>query len=171
MLINAHKWGHNTLHFRCETVKLRANINIRANSMQAAPSGHTAVILVVDDEPCVLDTICLVLAHAGYKVLGASGPADALAIAAQPHNRLNLLLTDVVMPHQHGPDLAAGILNLQPGARVLFMAGMPDTPEIRDRVAGCGFDFLPKPFLPSTLLAAVAQVLRQERGQELAAAF
>jgi two-component system, cell cycle sensor histidine kinase and response regulator CckA len=127
--------------------------------MPLSPAARPAVILVVDDEPCVLNTLRLVLTHAGYTVLATLAPAEALAIAAGCRTHVDLLLADVVMPEQSGPDLAAEFLNAYPDTRVLFTAGMPNTPEIYDRVLSRGFSLLPKPFLPSTLLAAVEREL------------
>jgi two-component system, cell cycle sensor histidine kinase and response regulator CckA len=123
------------------------------------PAGGRPVVLVVDDEP-VLRTIAeRVLSMAGYDVLIAASGEEALAVAADPHVRVDLLFTDIVMPGIHGPALAATLVAARPGLRVLITSGF--APDEADR-AGLGIGgapFLPKPYTPGDLTAAVARVL------------
>ena len=94
----------------------------------------------------------------GYRVLAAPGADEALEIFRR-ESRIDLLLTDVVMPFVTGPELADTLLLFDPDLRILFTAGLPDSPLIRRSVLGRGYAFLPKPFLPSELLAMVRKVL------------
>ncbi len=117
------------------------------------------MILVVDDEPSVLNVLCGVLASRGYAVAGAKSGEQALEVysACGP---VDLVLADVVMPHMSGPELAERLWEIAPGQRVLFMAGLPDTPVIRTSILGRGLPLLPKPFLPRDLVARIEEVLR-----------
>jgi CheY-like chemotaxis protein len=115
-------------------------------------------VLVVDDEPTVLRVICGILARRGYHVAGAATGQEALEMfdSLAP---VDLLLTDVVMPGMSGPQLAERLMGLHPGLRVLFTAGMPDSPDIRRGIFDRGLTLLPKPFLPSQLMAKIEEVL------------
>ncbi|MCE9580386.1 MAG: response regulator [Deltaproteobacteria bacterium] len=127
----------------------------------ASPASPAAArILVVDDEPALRLIVARALASAGHQVDVASTPTEALALAATAGVRFDLLLTDVVMPDMSGPELAARFAQQHPETLVLFMSGYaPDA-------MGAGTDrhhFLPKPFLPSTLLATVRVLLDGQR--------
>lgn len=123
------------------------------------------LILVVDDEPFVLRTVGTILSHARYRVLLASCPEEALRMGTETEDRIDLLLCDVIMPGLSGPSLADQFAELHPETRCIFMAGMPDSAEIYDRILSLGKHFLPKPFLPRTLLAKVQQVLGNEKAR------
>src|SRR5262249_35665772 len=100
------------------------------------------VILVVDDEPFVLRTVSSILAHGHYRVLQAASPREALRIAISYGEEIDLLLCDVVMPLLSGPSLADQIVELHPETRCMFMAGMPDSAEVRERILKAGKNFL-----------------------------
>ena len=117
------------------------------------------VILVVDDEPVVLRIVSEILANAGYRVLRAASPEEALEIAERTTGPIRLLLSDVAMPAMSGPSLADAIESLHPETECLFMAGLPGTPEICDRILSRGRAFLPKPFSARTLLDKISDVL------------
>jgi len=116
-------------------------------------------ILVVDDEPTVLSSVCAVLAHFGFEVSGAGSPHDALRAASSTRAPIDLLLCDVIMPGMNGPELAHRILAQHPEAQCLFIAGLPDHPDVVNGIIGCGLPFLPKPFTPRELIAKVREVL------------
>jgi hypothetical protein len=117
------------------------------------------VVLVVDDEPCVLNTVSCILEYAGYQVLTADSAPGALRLAAERREPVDLLLTDVVLGAMSGTALAEEFSRRHPETRMLFMAGLPDNPDIRDRVIGRGRAFLPKPFRAPVLLEAVSKAL------------
>ena len=117
------------------------------------------IILVVDDEPIVLKIVSDILLASGYEVLRAASPGEALDTARRHDGPIRLMLSDVVMPGLNGPDLADAIERLHPETECLFMAGLPDSPEIYDRILNRGRAFLPKPFAARTLLAKVDEVL------------
>jgi len=133
-----------------------------------ATEGVHAVMLVVDDEVCVLELCVAILERAGFDVLRAGSAEDALRIGAGHDQQIHLILCDVVMPEMSGPALADEFARLHPETRWLFMAGYPDSPEIIERVVARGRPFLAKPFMPQALVKKVREVLAGG-GQTLAA--
>jgi len=117
------------------------------------------IILVVDDEPVVLKIVASILSSAGFEVLPAGSPEAALAAARLHPEPIQLLLSDVVMPGLRGPDLAEALRSLHPETAWLFMAGLPDTAEVSERILDRGLPFLSKPFDARTLLNKVEEVL------------
>ena len=117
------------------------------------------VILVVDDESYVLSVVCTVLRRAGFTVLAAASAEEALAIGDRHTEPIHLMLSDVVMPGLSGPALADRFAELHPETECMFMAGLPDSPEILERILRRGRAFLPKPFIPQTLLTRVRELL------------
>ena len=112
-----------------------------------------ASVLVVDDEPYVLQFVTRVLARAGYEVSSASGAKQALEmIAAQ--GSFGLVVSDVVMPDMCGPQLATEILRTSPSSAIMFMSGCVPVEHLPK-----GVPFLGKPFSPRDLLGAVEKVM------------
>ena len=127
------------------------------------------VILVVDDEPFVLDTVCNILSYGGYRVLRATSSQMAIDIATGHTEPIDLLISDVLMPGMRGPQLADRLTELHPETRCLFMAGFPEGSQILEQVQDKGRALLPKPFLPQTLLNKVKEVLGKPQGNQAAA--
>jgi CheY-like chemotaxis protein len=125
---------------------------------ESFPVSESEVVLVVDDEPSVLSAVCLMLGNSGFRVLSAASPAAALQIAATHHEPIDLLLADIIMPGMNGALLAERIGLLHPETSWMFMAGMPDNPEIL-RLTAMGMPFLPKPFYPKELVRRVREAL------------
>lgn len=117
------------------------------------------VIVVVDDEPFVLNIVTNILRNAGFEVVPAGTPAAALEVARAHAAPIHLLLSDVIMPDMSGPALADLFTEIHPETECMFMAGLPDTPEVCDRIIRRGRAFLPKPFVPATLISKVQEVL------------
>lgn len=116
-------------------------------------------VLVVDDEPGVLKVLCCILTSRGFVVEGAASGELALE-AYRACGPFDLVLADVVMPHMTGPELADRLWEKDPGLRVLFMAGLPDSFTIRSAILDRNLPLLPKPFLPPALVARIEEVLR-----------
>jgi len=109
-------------------------------------------ILIVDDDFSVLTVIKAMLESSDYNVAVAR-TADVAVSIAERKNKLDLLLTDVVMPDVDGPNLAEKILTIQPNAKVIFMSGYPLKTYDAENLAQVGF--LPKPFDSRRLLDAI----------------
>ena len=101
-------------------------------------------ILVVDDEEPVRRMVCLVLQSHGHTVLLA--PDGPRALETLAGDKIDLLISDVAMPHMTGGELAATVSRSHPGLPVLLMSGS-ERPD--------GYPFIAKPFQPRSLLAAV----------------
>jgi len=131
------------------------------SSPDSHPRAHrgTEAVLVAEDEPSVRELIVRTLQGSGYRVLAASGGREALELAAQTLGELHLLLTDVVMPDLSGKALADQLLALRPGLRVLYMSGYTQNTIVHHGVLDPGVRFLPKPFVPASLLEAVRRAL------------
>jgi CheY-like chemotaxis protein len=130
-----------------------------APSAQPISHGGSEVILLVEDEEMVRDLMCDTLQNKGYTVLEASQGQTALSLAKLYEGQIDLLLTDVVMPQMSGRELAERLKALQPGLKILFMSGYTDDTVVRHGLLAAKVDFLPKPFLPSTLALKVREIL------------
>ena len=119
-------------------------------------------VLLVEDEPMVLELGSRVLRSHGYRVLVASNATEALQVAREHAGKIDLLLTDVVMPGLPGPELAARLETVTPGLRVLYVSGYADDSVAR-LGAEEGISFLAKPFSGEALAARVREVLDQPR--------
>ncbi|MBC7964803.1 MAG: PAS domain S-box protein [Fuerstia sp.] len=114
-------------------------------------------ILLVEDEPLVLDLGKSLLKKLGYNVIVARSAAEAIMIAEQ--NVVHLLITDVIMPDMHGRDLADAIVNRQNHTRVLFMSGFANDVVQRKGAHELDIDFLQKPFSPGELANRIREIL------------
>jgi CheY-like chemotaxis protein len=130
------------------------------------PHQATGVVLLVEDEDEVKAVMSQVLARAGYDVHEASSGHRALALAADLP-RIDLLITDVVMPGISGPDLAANLTVRLPGLPVLFVSGYVDSAQ-RERVLRLQphSRFLAKPFGIEELAEAVHETMILGRPSE-----
>jgi PAS domain S-box-containing protein len=117
-------------------------------------AGGTETILFVEDDPGVRRIGVRTLTEHGYEVMEAWGSEEALRVATERAGRIDLLLTDVVMPHMSGIDLAERLIVLRPELRVLYTSGYTQSALVHRQVA-----FLQKPYVPETLLARVREVL------------
>jgi hypothetical protein len=118
-------------------------------------------VLAVEDEPALRDVLRRILAGAGHQVLiAADGPA-ALALAASHPGPIDVLLTDVVMPHMLGKDLADRFGEIRPGASVLFMSGYARPALASQGTLDPDAPLVEKPFSKNQLLATVRQCLER----------
>jgi two-component system cell cycle sensor histidine kinase/response regulator CckA len=129
-----------------------------------APKGrgeasHGETLLVVEDEASVLRITKRILEQAGYRVLSASSLVQAVAVARSTPGRIELLLTDLVLPDGGGRDVAERIAELRPEIRVLYVSGYTDDPALRHGISASEVEFLAKPFAPDELVARVREVL------------
>lgn len=133
----------------------------------AEPVRCSGVVLLVDDEPMVLESTRRILARCGYTVVVAPGGAEAVR-ALDGGVAVDLVLTDVVMPGMGGLELAKHVARFAPALPVLFMSGhAEDLPSMRDLMAD-GCTFLQKPFDPHTLVAAVQGAIEVARSRRAA---
>lgn len=124
----------------------------------AVRSEGTPVVLVVEDEDDVRRFVAQALRREGYAVLEAREGAEALAIAAAQEAPIDLVLTDMIMPHMDGGELTRRLRDLYPDARALFMSGFPDDGEATGE-GGSAIPFLAKPFTAEKIRDAVQRAL------------
>ncbi len=131
-------------------------------SSGAAPRG-SETILLVEDEDAVRNVARLVLESRGYRVLEAANGVEALELAHRHAGTIDLLLSDLVMPRMNGQQLAERLAVESPAVRVLLMSGYPDRVVPSGAATDPRFEFLSKPFQPSTLARRVRECLDRGR--------
>jgi len=129
--------------------------------------GQREIILLVEDEPIVLAVGRRLLAAAGFTVLPAGGPDEAIAIATS-HPEIELVVTDVMMPVMNGVELFSRLASVLPDAGVLYVSGYDSEVLAPQGVLVDGVEFLRKPFSSVELLAAVKRALEQVRVRQRA---
>ena len=116
-------------------------------------------ILLVEDEVSILNMTRIVLERLGYQVLAATAPSEAIRLAKEYPNEINLLMTDVVMPEMNGRELARHLLPLYPKLKLLFMSGYTANVIAHHGVLDKGVYFLQKPFSNQLAGQKVREVL------------
>ena len=119
----------------------------------------TETILLAEDDDSVRVVMGEVLRDLGYQVLEAREGREALDIAAGHAGRIDMLLTDVVMPGIGGSELQRRLAATRPGLRVLYISGVMDDVIAQHGLADPGAVFLQKPFSPWSLASRLRQVL------------
>ena len=133
-----------------------------------AQAGRT--ILVADDEDGVRDVATRILVKHGYRVLAAANGREALEIARTHPGSIDGILSDVVMPHMNGPELASALRTVRPDAPVLFMSGFAGPLMSEQGLLNEDVTVVGKPFTSSELLAAVHNTLARGPHDQLVAA-
>ncbi len=127
---------------------------------KAAPMVRgSETVLLVEDEDAVRRVLRKELERHGYVVLEAAGGEEALQIAASHGQRIQLLVTDVVMPLMSGPDLARRLTATHPRMKVLYVSGYADDAIVRQGTVEPGTPILEKPFAAGALAEKVREVL------------
>jgi len=140
----------------------------RGRSVRTSPVRQTRgargfeTVLFVEDEDALRRLGSVSLESYGYSVLTAANGDEALRLAEGNGRKVDLLLTDVVMPGMSGCELAMALRNRRPDLRVLFLSGYTED-TIMHRGVVAGATFLSKPFSPAALATKVRQVLDQSR--------
>ncbi len=118
------------------------------------------IVMVVDDEPLVADTLAMILTHAGYRAVRAYDAKTALEMASV--RAPDLLISDVAMPEMNGVELALGMVAMAPGCKVVLFSGHARSVDlIRAYDAGHDFPLMAKPMHPTEMLGQVAKSLAQ----------
>jgi DNA-binding response OmpR family regulator len=130
-----------------------------APQLPEAGSPAAVTILLVEDRDEVREFIASALGHGGHEVFTAGSGEDALNLAPSELQRIQLLVTDVIMPGMNGKDLAQRLCALVPNLRVLFISGYTSGAIAHDGVLNPGFEYLPKPFTAEQLLQRVRSIM------------
>ena len=134
---------------------------IQPETVQPMACGQETILLV-EDEPMILEMVSLMLQSQGYTVLAATTPGEALRTAREYAGDLHLLMTDVIMPEMNGRELARNLRTLYPGLKRLFMSGYTANVIAHHGVLDAGVHFIQKPFSKKDLAAKVRCVLEDE---------
>jgi two-component system, cell cycle sensor histidine kinase and response regulator CckA len=135
------------------------------------PSRHSSVsVLLVEDESVIRTAVAEFLSRAGYHVLSAANGKEALAKLQAHTGKINLVITDVVMPVMSGPKLAESIASMHPQAKILFVSGCSQDAVLRKGGADLPRNFLLKPFSFESLAAKVREVLDEPERAKAATA-
>jgi CheY-like chemotaxis protein len=125
---------------------------------KVAALGGSETLLVVEDEAEVRQMIGAILSAHGYRALQTGTGKEALRVYAQQNGRIDLLISDVVLPGMRGTEVAESMRKLDPQLRVLFISGYMD-PTTTAPAFHSGAHYLQKPFQPEELVRKVRQVL------------
>jgi two-component system, cell cycle sensor histidine kinase and response regulator CckA len=134
----------------------------RDMSLLPVVGGHETILLV-EDEDQVRNVAMTILKQLGYRVLEAATPEQALALCVDHNGRIDLLLTDVVMPRLSGREVADRVSSLRPDLTVLFMSGYTNDAMLQHGVLDEGMAFVQKPLTPAVLARKVREVLDRTR--------
>jgi len=142
-----------------------AETGTAAPARPAAVPGGAETVLLVEDDDTIRSIARRALAEAGYAVLDAATPSAALALARGHRGRIDVLVSDVLLPEQNGWDLCRALQVDRPGLPALFVSGyagdrLDGRPLLPDDAV-----LLQKPFTPSQLLAGVRDALKRAPAQ------
>jgi signal transduction histidine kinase len=121
----------------------------------------TETLLLVEDDEAVRALLRTVLQRHGYRVLDSPDGREALLLCDTVPGRIDLVLTDVVMPHMSGREFAARLEALRPGIKVLYMSGYTDGAIVRHGVLEPGIAFIQKPVVPGVLIDKIREMLAE----------
>jgi PAS domain S-box-containing protein len=124
------------------------------------PHGRETILLV-EDEPMILELSETMLEGLGYKVITAGTPGEAIRLAQEHGGQINLLMTDVIMPEMNGSDLARSLLFLFPDIKLLFMSGYTANVITHNGVLDEGVNFIQKPFARKDLAIKIREIFSQ----------
>jgi two-component system, cell cycle sensor histidine kinase and response regulator CckA len=122
---------------------------------------ESVTILVVEDDEAIRKALRRILKTAGYTVLAAATPMDAIELASNRQVPIHVLLTDVGLLGLTGPQLAKLLVGDRPGLRMLYISGHSEAHAVPAGRVGPGTAFLQKPFTVEALLREVRELLDQ----------
>jgi two-component system, cell cycle sensor histidine kinase and response regulator CckA len=130
--------------------------------MSTSPPLHT--ILLVEDDEQVRALVRTLLTNDGFRVIEARTGAEGLRLAQEHHGKIDLLLSDMLLPEISGYDVAAQLKARHPEMKVILMTGWVEGEIVERCVAELGAAFLDKPFAPARLRQLVRELLPFETG-------
>jgi PAS domain S-box-containing protein len=128
-------------------------------TVASLPVANGETVLLVEDEDAVRSLAERVLKKQGYRVLAAGNGLEAVTQAERFGGRIDLLLTDVIMPYMNGPEVAARLTAQRPEMKVLYVSGYTDDAVPFSGTLEQGAPLLEKPFTPATLALGIRRVL------------
>jgi PAS domain S-box-containing protein len=129
----------------------------------SAPPQGSETVLVVEDEEILLELIRDALEMHGYQVLAAHNGMEAMELSRQYSAPIHLMLTDVVMPHKNGRELAEYLSPLHPEMKILYMSGYTEDAMVVRGLVEAALPFIQKPFPPMDLVRKVREMIDSPR--------
>ena len=125
------------------------------------PEKDQPVVLIVDDERVIADTLSIILSRSGFSTMTAYDGESALEHARTVHP--DVLISDVVMPEMTGVELAIAVTETVPGCKVLLFSGQAATVDLLEKARHRGHDFtiLTKPVHPTDMLRRISECLER----------
>ena len=136
--------------------------NQKKEKKSTTPVCGNETVLVVEDEDTVRELVVEALRKCGHNVVEAPDGPTALEKFGESGARIDLLLTDVIMPHMDGKELATRFREIYPDLKVLFMSGYTDDVIVSHGVLAPDTPFVHKPFTTTELTRKIREVLAQE---------
>jgi PAS domain S-box-containing protein len=131
---------------------------VEKSSELPAERGHETILLV-EDEPEILQMTTMMLTRLGYTVVAAATPGEAIRLAHEYRGKIDLMMTDVVMPEMNGRELAGNLLSHYPDLKRLFMSGYTADIIAHHGVLDEGVHFIQKPFSMKDLGGKLREIL------------
>jgi PAS domain S-box-containing protein len=150
------------IYFPVATNEAKAEKTGEVQPVDLIPSGKAAV-LVVEDDPSVLNLIVDFLESLEYTVYAASSVDEAISVIEEPGRRVDLLISDVVLPGKKGTELAAMLKERHPEIKIMLMSGYADEKIPHTEILKSKIHFLAKPFSPLMLVMKVQEILEDSR--------
>jgi len=145
-----------------------------ARTDEDIPKSHGETILMVEDDP-VLQEICeIMLRDLGYAILSASAPSEAIELAEENRDSIQLFITDVIMPEMNGPELATRLVAIVPEVKHLYMSGYTANIIANQGILDDNVNFIQKPFSLRGMAVKIREILddrtvRKKPGRQSAA--
>jgi two-component system, cell cycle sensor histidine kinase and response regulator CckA len=128
--------------------------------------GGTERIMVAEDDAIVRSMACRSLKMQGYEVFEAQTGADAYMLTQKLEGKIDLLLTDIIMPNMSGTELAKLMVGLNPNIKVLYMSGYTPNAIVHDGILDKGVAYIQKPFRPKALAIKIREILDKSPEKE-----
>lgn len=135
-------------------------IDMTVEERRHLPHGNGETILVVEDEPMVLELTKQILESHGYRALGAADGTEAMALYAEHKGRIALVLCDMAMPFMDGPATIRAITKMNPSARIVVVSGFADLGKSLDDFRKNVHAFVAKPYSAEKILGAIKDALK-----------
>jgi two-component system, cell cycle sensor histidine kinase and response regulator CckA len=136
-------------------------VEVKPGGTSIVTQGRNETILLVEDEPIILEIGMAMLKELGYQVLAVGRSSEAVRLAETYEGEIHLLMTDVVMPEMNGRELAEHVVAVRHGIKCLFMSGYTSNVITHRGVLDEGVNFIQKPFSMQALAEKVREVLDQ----------
>jgi CheY-like chemotaxis protein len=134
-------------------------VESRAEIVIETPKGRGETVLLVEDEPAIMEMAKRMLERLGYRVMATNTTSEAIHLAGNHTGEMHLLITDVIMPEMNGRDLADQLHAVHPDIKILFMSGYTADVIAHRGVLDEGVNFIQKPFSMKDLGIKVREVL------------